>query len=110
MLSSLGFASNKKGRRKKLNPKADKYIYVGYSDTSKAYRLLDLNLREVKKRVSVKFDETMNYKQHMESQTEEISPALSGIEVESESNSNSDKGDKVDWPKVEVKLTIDKPT
>ena len=34
--------------RTKLDTMADKHIFVGYSDTWQAYRLLDLNLREIK--------------------------------------------------------------
>ena len=41
----------------KLMPKAKKAIFIGYSDTSKAYRLWDINSRKIVENIDVLFDE-----------------------------------------------------
>ena len=45
--------------RKKLDDKAEKLIFVGYSDESKAYRLLDIKTNEIKISRDVHFGEIL---------------------------------------------------
>lgn len=51
---------NKRGKRRKFYPKEDKYILVGYSSESKAYRLWRPKIKTVIKARDVRFIEDIN--------------------------------------------------
>ena len=44
-------------RRRELDPKANEWIFVGYSEETKAYRLVNQSTKEIKLSRDVKFDE-----------------------------------------------------
>lgn len=123
IFGSIAFVLDKRVNKKKLDPKANPCIFVGYSYSSKAYRLLSLNLKEVKEQVSVKIDETMNYKQYKKSQDKQMSPesseqeevVISNVESESHSSSeaelssSSEESDKYKETKIESETNVEPP-
>ena len=68
--------------KRTLDPKSKPYVFVGYANNSKAYRLLDLssNLRKVVEDVSVNFDENISYKQYVRNQNQERQEPFQNIE------------------------------
>ena len=70
---TIAFRLDKIVSKRKLDPKSKPYVFVGYANNSKAYRLLDLssNLRKIVEDVSVNFDESISYKQYVQNQNQE---------------------------------------
>ena len=70
---TIAFRLDKSVSKRKLDPKSKPYVFVGYANNSKAYRLLDLssNLRKVVEDVAVNFDESISYKQYVQNQNQE---------------------------------------
>ena len=55
-----------KEKRTKLDPTAEKGIFVGYSETSKAYRIYIPSLRSVVVRRDVRFEEDRAFRRSQE--------------------------------------------
>ena len=62
----LTYSQVPKEKRTKLDPTAEKGIFVGYSDTSKAFRIYIPALRRVVLRRDVKFEEEKAYSRSRE--------------------------------------------
>ncbi|GMF28211.1 unnamed protein product [Phytophthora lilii] len=57
VFGSVGYAHVDKAKRNKLEPKSFKCMFLGYADTSKGYRVYDLESNKVKVTRSMKLDE-----------------------------------------------------
>lgn len=60
-----------KEKRTKLEPMAEKGIFVGYSETSKVFRVYIPSIRKVVLRRDVKFEEQRAFKKSLEFEFEE---------------------------------------
>ena len=78
---TIAFRLDKSVSKRKLDLKSKPYVFVGYANNSKAYRLLDLssNLRKVVEDVSVNFDESISYKQYVQNQERPILSTVKNI-------------------------------
>jgi hypothetical protein len=59
VFGSIAWAQIPYEKRKELQPKSEKYIFVGYSKDVKGYRLLQPHSNEIVIRRDVKFDENL---------------------------------------------------
>ena len=66
------FILNTKDNLGKFEPKADEWIFVGYSDRSKAYRIFNKRNNTIEESLHVSFDE--NLLNHHTNDDEEIIP------------------------------------
>ena len=60
-----------KDKRNKLEPSGNKGIFVGYSDSSKAYRIYIPEQQKIEVSRDVTFNEKMDFKKSIEENTEE---------------------------------------
>ena len=60
-----------KEKRTKLEPMAEKGIFVGYSETSKVFRIYIPSIRKVVLRRDVKFEEQRAFRKSLEFESEE---------------------------------------
>ncbi|CAO2824836.1 unnamed protein product [Amaranthus hypochondriacus] len=58
----IAYALNKDQRKDKFDPKGKKYLFVGYSEESKGYRLLDPHSKKLIVSRDVIFDESAKWK------------------------------------------------
>ena len=66
MFGCLTYSQVPKEKRTKLDPTVEKWIFVGYNDTSKAFRIYILALRRVVLTQDVKFEEEKVYRRSRE--------------------------------------------
>ncbi|KAI3766946.1 hypothetical protein L2E82_17026 [Cichorium intybus] len=75
VFGSKCFIFNSKEKRVKWDEKADEGIFLGYSLTSKAYRVLNKRSRKIEETYYVTFDDKYNSRtKHSETQSQEIFP------------------------------------
>ena len=72
---------NNKEKLGKFDPKSDKAIFIGYSTTSKGYRVYNLKIQTVGISMHIIFDEYDEHSQPKESEDTEV-PTLQNVPIQ----------------------------
>ena len=84
------FCLNDKDDRGKFEAKSDEMIFVGYSSTSKAFRVYNRSTRAITESINVSFDE----KGDMASESSRSEPVLTGVRVSEQLHSSAIQNDQ----------------
>ena len=79
---------------KEIEAKSDEMIFIGYSSTSKAFRVYNRSTRAITESINVSFDE----KGEMASESSRSEPVLTGVRVSDQLHSSAIQSDQQSDP------------